>query len=127
MQPVSILNLFFAHRQRRHDQYATHGDTIQKEQLRYLLHAARNTEIGKRYDFAGIKSYADFASRLPVIDYEGIKPYVDRMLHGENNLIWPSRIKWFAKSSGTTNDKSKFIPVRHGSRQRCPYLGRLYF
>ena len=123
MQPVSILNLFFAHRQRRHDQYATHSDTIQKEQLRYLLHAARNTEIGKRYDFAGIKSYADFASRLPVIDYEGIKPYVDRMLHGENNLIWPSRIKWFAKSSGTTNDKSKFIPVSDECLKRCHYQG----
>ena len=110
MRSPSIFNLYFVRRQHAHDRYAVAGDTIQKEQLHYLLHTARNTEIGKRYDFAGMKSYADFASRLPVIDYEGLKPYVDRMLHGENNLIWPSRIKWFAKSSGTTDAKSKYIP-----------------
>ena len=111
MRSPSIFNLYFSRRQHSHDRYAEHGDTIQKEQLNYLLHAARNTEIGKLYGFSDIKSYSDFASRIPIIDYEGIKPYVDRMLRGENNLIWPSKIKWFAKSSGTTNDKSKFIPV----------------
>ena len=92
MRSPSIFNLYFSHRQHSHDRYAEHGDTIQKEQLDYLLHAARNTEIGKRYGFSDIKSYSDFASRIPVIDYEGIKPYVDRMLRGENNLIWPSKM-----------------------------------
>ena len=123
MRSPSIFNLYFVRRQHAHDRYAVAGDTIQKEQLHYLLHTARNTEIGKRYDFAGMKSYADFASRLPVIDYEGLKPYVDRMLHGENNLIWPSRIKWFAKSSGTTNEKSKFIPVSKDILHDTHYRG----
>ena len=123
MRSPSIFNLYFSRRQHSHDRYAEHGDTIQKEQLDYLLHAARNTEIGKRYGFSDIKSYSDFASRIPVIDYEGIKPYVDRMLRGENNLIWPSKIKWFAKSSGTTNDKSKFIPVSSECLKKCHYQG----
>ena len=74
MRSPSIFNLYFSRRQHSHDRYAEHGDTIQKEQLDYLLHAARNTEIGKRYGFSDIKSYSDFASRIPVIDYEGIKP-----------------------------------------------------
>ena len=123
MRSPSIFNLYFSRRQHCHDRYAEHGDTIQKEQLNYLLHTARNTEIGKRYSFSDIKSYSDFASRIPVIDYEGIKPYVDRMLRGENNLIWPSKIKWFAKSSGTTNDKSKFIPVSSECLKKCHYQG----
>ena len=74
MRSPSIFNLYFSRRQHSHDRYAEHGDTIQKEQLNYLLHAARNTEIGKLYGFSDIKSYSDFASRIPIIDYEGIKP-----------------------------------------------------
>lgn len=119
----SFINPFFAGRQHRHDEYATHGDTLQKEQLQYLLRMARQTEFGQEHHFNEIRDYADFAARVPVVDYEGMKPYIDRMLHGENNLIWPSKIKWFAKSSGTTNDKSKFIPVSDECLKKDHYQG----
>ncbi|MCD8288090.1 MAG: GH3 auxin-responsive promoter family protein [Porphyromonadaceae bacterium] len=123
MRLTPIFNLYFGYRQHLHVQYATQGDDIQKEQLRYLLETAQNTEIGGLYGFHKIKTYDDFANRVPVTDYEGLKPYVDRMLRGENRLIWPSKIKWFAKSSGTTNDKSKFIPVSDECLKKCHYQG----
>ena len=73
-----------------------------------------NTEWGKKHDYASIRSYEDFKNRLPIQTYEEVKPYVTRLRAGEQNLLWPSEIRWFAKSSGTTNDKSKFLPVSRG-------------
>lgn len=111
MRFTPFYNCVFSHRQHRHDEYATHGDTLQKEQLQYLFRTAQKTEFGQKHRFGEIRNYTDFAAQVPIFDYEDIKPYIDRMLRGENNLIWPSEVKWFAKSSGTTNDKSKYIPV----------------
>ena len=123
MSSASIFNLYFSRRHRQLDRYAAYGDTIQKEQLQYLLHTARHTEFGQRCHFNNIKSYSDFAAQVPIMGYDDIKPYIERMLRGENNLIWPSKIKWFAKSSGTTNDKSKFIPVSNECLKKCHYQG----
>jgi hypothetical protein len=118
----AILRLFKS-RLKAINEYERYSDTIQNEQLRNLLVQARNTEWGKKYDYGHIKSYEDFASAVPLQDYDDIKPYIEKMLHGESNLIWPEKIKWFAQSSGTTNDKSKYIPVGNTALEHCHYRG----
>ncbi|MDH6304953.1 hypothetical protein M2459_001690 [Parabacteroides sp. PF5-5] len=106
-----VTSQIFVPRQREIERFAHNTDDIQRNQLQSLLQKARNTEWGKKYDFKSIRTYEDFSSRLPLQGYEDIKPYVFRMINGEKNVLWPSIVKWYAKSSGTTNDKSKFIPV----------------
>jgi hypothetical protein len=88
-----------------------------------LVNAARYTEWGRRYDYAGITSPDMFRERVPLQDYTSVKPYVDRMRSGEQNLLWPTDIRWFAKSSGTTNARSKFIPVSREALEDCHYKG----
>ena len=92
---------------------------VQDETLKKLLSTARYTEFGKRYSFEDIVNYEDFKSRVPVHTYEQLFPYINRLLHGEQNILWPSEIKWFAKSSGTTNARSKFIPVSYEALDSC--------
>ena len=94
---------------------------VQNELLEHLLHTAKNTEIGKQYDFASISTYREFAERVPVTSYEDNHLQIERARKGESNIFWPSPIKWFAKSSGTTNSKSKFIPVSSDSLEHCHY------
>jgi hypothetical protein len=89
--------------------------------LEHLLHTAKNTEIGKQYDFASISTYREFAERVPVTSYEDNHLQIERARKGESNIFWPTPIKWFAKSSGTTNSKSKFIPVSSASLENCHY------
>jgi hypothetical protein len=86
-----------------------------------LISAASQTEWGRKHHYHSIKHYKDFASRVPLQDYETIKPFIERMMKGEQNVLWHSDIKWFAKSSGTTSDKSKFIPVSAESLNDCHY------
>ena len=94
---------------------------VQNELLEELLHTAKNTEVGKQYDFASINSYREFADRVPVTNYEDSQQQIERARKGESNIFWPTPIKWFAKSSGTTNSKSKFIPVSSASLEHCHY------
>ena len=94
---------------------------VQNELLEHLLHTAKNTEIGKQYDFASISTYREFAERVPVTSYEVNHLQIERARKGESNIFWPTPIKWFAKSSGTTNSKSKFIPVSLASLEHCHY------
>lgn len=96
---------------------------FQKNTLIELISNSANTEFGKKHDFKSIKSQLDYQNRFKVQDYEAIKPYVERLMKGEQNLLWPSEISWFAKSSGTTNDKSKFIPVSFESIEDCHFQG----
>lgn len=124
MNITDIIKPFFERRWDRLDRFAESGEDISRNELRKLLHQAKDTEIGKLYNFKDIDgNYTKFSERVPIIDYEGVKPYVQRMLNGEQNLIWSSDIKWFAKSSGTTNDKSKFIPVSYDAMRDCHYNG----
>ncbi|HEX2617410.1 MAG TPA: GH3 auxin-responsive promoter family protein, partial [Flavobacteriales bacterium] len=95
----------------------------QLEVFHRLVNAARYTEWGRRYDYAGITSPDMFRERVPLQDYTSVKPYVDRMRSGEQNLLWPTDIRWFAKSSGTTNARSKFIPVSREALEDCHYKG----
>jgi hypothetical protein len=96
---------------------------VQDELLKKLLYTARDTEWGKNYDFRSIRSADTFADRLPVSTYEDLNPTIDRLRRGEHNLLWPEEVKWFAKSSGTTTGKSKFIPMTESSIEDCHYKG----
>ncbi|MEG1616021.1 MAG: GH3 auxin-responsive promoter family protein [Bacteroidales bacterium] len=123
MNTTKLLTFAFQKRLREIDRYATDTLMIQQNQLYRLIMAARNTEWGKKYDYNTIDTYDEFSKRVPLQTYEEVKPYVERMLRGEQNILWGSDIVWFAKSSGTTNDKSKFIPVSREALDECHYQG----
>ncbi|MEO1010584.1 MAG: GH3 auxin-responsive promoter family protein [Bacteroidota bacterium] len=94
---------------------------VQGEVLEQLLAVAEDTEFGKIYDFESISDYETFRERIPVASYEDLEPRIERTRRGEQNIFWPTAIKWFAKSSGTTNAKSKFIPVSAEALEDCHY------
>ena len=94
---------------------------VQAEIFKKLIYAAKDTEWGRKFDYQSINSVEEFKSRVPINDYDGIKPYIERIKSGEQNILWNSDIRWFAKSSGTTSDKSKFIPVSQESLEECHY------
>ncbi len=96
---------------------------VQEEVFRKLISTAQFTEFGKRYSFDDIVNYEDFKRQVPVHSYEQLFPYIDRLLHGEQNILWPGEVKWFAKSSGTTNARSKFIPVTQEALDDCHFKG----
>ena len=123
MNITKIISKTFDSRLKQIDLYASQASEIQNRVLSRLVNQAAQTEWGKKYDYASIRSYEDFRNRLPIQTYEEIKPYVERLRAGEQNLLWPSEIRWFAKSSGTTNDKSKFIPVSKECLQDTHYRG----
>ena len=123
--PIPIVNSlaswFLKKRFHQIDLFLKYPIDVQNELLEHLLHTAKNTEIGKQYDFASISTYREFAERVPVTSYEDNHLQIDRARKGESNIFWPTPIKWFAKSSGTTNSKSKFIPVSSASLEHCHY------
>ncbi|RYF12323.1 MAG: GH3 auxin-responsive promoter family protein, partial [Flavobacteriales bacterium] len=96
---------------------------VQDEWLHTLISSAENTEWGKLYDYRSILTVQQFKERVPIQNYDTLKPYIERMLQGEQNILWPSEIKWFAKSSGTTSDRSKFIPVSEEALEECHFKG----
>lgn len=95
----------------------------QQEVLFKLIAQAKNTEFGNKYKFKTIQSIKDYQERVPLSNYDTLKPYIDRLMRGEQNVLWPSDIRWFAKSSGTTSDKSKFIPVSSEALEDCHFRG----
>ncbi|PIF05194.1 MAG: hypothetical protein CSA36_08070 [Draconibacterium sp.] len=96
---------------------------IQNETLFELINSAKNTDWGKKHDFSKITSIPAFQHALPLQDYNDVKPWVERLINGERDLLWPGEIKWFAKSSGTTSSKSKFIPVTKEAIEFCHMRG----
>ena len=96
---------------------------VQDEVLKKNLLMGRDTEFGKKYSFDDLLRYDDFKERVPISTYEQIFPFIDRTMRGEQNVLWPSEIKWFAKSSGTTNARSKFIPVSPEALEDCHFKG----
>lgn len=96
---------------------------VQSDLLQNLLLIARHTELGQRYDFKSINTYEEFRNRVPIHSYEQFFPYIERLMRGEHNIIWPSEVKWFSKSSGTTNARSKFIPVSPEALENCHFKG----
>ncbi len=123
MNITSIVKRFMKHRIRSIEQYADHAEDIQRGVLRRLLHSAEHTEYGRKYGFSDIRLYESFAQRVPLNDYETLKEYIDRMRHGEADVLWKGHTLWYAKSSGTTNDKSKFIPVTQRGLKHIHYAG----
>ena len=101
--------------------FMKYPNEVQNELLHYLLKTASKTAFGKQFDFKTIKSYAVFKDRVPICTYESIESEIERCRRGEQNIFWPSPIKWFAKSSGTTSSKSKFIPVSTEALENCHY------
>lgn len=119
----SLFSWYFRKRWTELEAQIRMADDVQQNTLMQLVADAKNTEYGKQFGFASINSYEDFRNQVPITDYEGIKPYIERTMKGEQNLIWHSDIRWFAKSSGTTSDKSKFIPVSFEALDLCHYQG----
>lgn len=123
MSITNIARKFLAPRLKELERYAAHGVEIQAEMLKYLTQSAKDTEYGRRHIFGSITSYESFAANVPVNTYEDLKDGIDRMRHGEPSVMWPGVVKWYAKSSGTTNDKSKFIPVSREGLRNMHYQG----
>ncbi|MFT4699022.1 MAG: phenylacetate-coenzyme A ligase PaaK-like adenylate-forming protein, partial [Flavobacteriaceae bacterium] len=117
----SIASWFLKKRIHQIELFLKYPIDVQEELLKSLLQIAKNTELGKKYDFDSIKTYQEFTERIPITTYEEIEPLIERSRKGENNIFWPTPIKWFAKSSGTTTSKSKFIPVSNESLEDCHY------
>ena len=101
--------------------FMKYPNEVQEELLLNLIRTAERTIIGEKYQFESINSYQTFAERIPVSTYEDLEPLIEQTRKGEANILWPSPIKWFAKSSGTTNAKSKFIPVSSDALENCHY------
>ena len=96
---------------------------VQNEELKKLIQISKNTEFGKQYEFSSIDSYETFKERIPSFTYEEFFPIINKTINGNQNIFWPEKIKWFAQSSGTTNSKSKFIPVSNSSLDNCHFKG----
>jgi hypothetical protein len=117
----SIASWFLKKRFHQIELFLKYPNEVQNELLHQLIDIAKDTEIGKLYDFKSIKNYSTFTERVPVSTYEDYQDVIERSRRGEHNIFWPEPIKWFAKSSGTTNAKSKFIPVSEESLEDCHY------
>jgi hypothetical protein len=115
----SIISWFLKKRKHQIELFLKYPIDVQHELLLKLVNTAKKTEFGEKYDFSFIQNYNDFANTVPIQQYESIEPLIDRCRKGEQNLFWPTNIKWFAKSSGTTNAKSKFIPVSDEALEYC--------
>ena len=123
MSFTQIIRKVFEPRQKALEKHQSGGKALQRAVLEHLIHTAKDTEYGREHGFATTKGYEDFVKYNPVNTYEELKGQIDRMRHGERNILWPGRVKWYAKSSGTTNDKSKFIPVSDEGLQKIHYAG----
>ena len=123
MNITSIAGKLFLPRQKQLESYLSHGEELQHEVLKKLIERGKDTEYGRKHLFNNVNSYEDFISNVSVNTYEELKGDIDRMRHGEENVLWRGQVKWYAKSSGTTNDKSKFIPVSQDGLNHIHYQG----
>ncbi|MBQ0057808.1 MAG: GH3 auxin-responsive promoter family protein [Bacteroidales bacterium] len=118
-----IYKIAFRKRTRQLRKYVTEPIELQEEQLSFLLRRGRRTSFGKNYGLSKDMTYEEFAKRVPLHTYDEIKPWIEQMLTGKRNILWPGLCRWFAKSSGTTSDKSKYIPVTSDCLHRTHYRG----
>lgn len=123
MSITSLLGGVFKSRQTHIDAYTHNSEEIQRRVMTHLVQQGQRTQYGKTWGMNNVRTYEDFANRMPVTTYEELKGPIDRMRHGEADVLWPGVVKWFAKSSGTTNDKSKFIPVSADGLKNIHYKG----
>lgn len=118
-----LMGMYLAAKSRSLRSAITHPHERQRKWFRYLMSRARGTEFGKEHGLRHARTPADFAKQVPVQDYESLRDGIHRMMMGQENVLWPGRVKWYAKSSGTTSDRSKFIPVTRENFQRCHAKG----
>jgi len=119
----SVISWLIKKRIHQIELFKTYPIDVQKELIGKLISTARNTEWGKKYGYESISTINDFKNRVPLSKYEDLEPIIKRLREGESNLLWPEETKWFAKSSGTTAGKSKFIPMSQSSIEECHYKG----
>jgi len=119
----SILTWVIKKRIHQIELFKKYPHDVQDEVLKKLVGFARYTDFGQKYAFDDLINYEDFKRRVPVHTYEQLFPYIDRQMRGEQNVLWPTETKWFAKSSGTTNARSKFIPVTPEALEDCHFKG----
>ncbi len=119
----ALVSFLIKKRLQQIDLFRENPRMAQLEVFHHLVQTARYTEWGRKYGYADISDPDEFRRRVPLQDYEQVKPYVARLRKGEQNLLWPTDTKWFAKSSGTTSDRSKFIPVSREALEDCHYKG----
>ena len=123
MNTTRLVSCYFNHRRKEIARYDHQAEALQMQVMRRLVHTAAHTEWGQAHDFSQISTYEQFAAAQPVNNYDDLKGYIDRMRHGERDVLWKGAVRWFAKSSGTTNDKSKFIPVSTQALRDTHYRG----
>jgi hypothetical protein len=119
----SVFTWFMKKRIHQIELFQKYPNEVQEEWFERLISSAENTEWGKQHHYKNISTVNQFKEQVPIQTYETLYPYIARMLAGEQNVLWGSEIKWFAKSSGTTNDRSKFIPVSEESLEECHFKG----
>jgi hypothetical protein len=119
----SIFTWIMKKRMHQIELFVKYPHEVQEEWFQNLISSAQHTEWGKEHGYSSIYNQRQFKERVPIQNYDTLKPYIERMLKGEQNVLWPSEIKWFAKSSGTTSDRSKFIPVSEESLEECHFKG----
>ena len=118
-----LMRWYLSPRKKKIERYSDSARQIQEDKLMKFLHRASRTEWGKKYGFDTIKSYADFAARVPVCSYDDLQESIERMHQGERDVLWPGRVRFFAKSSGTTAGRSKFIPVTSEGLRNMHLMG----
>jgi hypothetical protein len=119
----SILTWVMKQRIHQIELFMKYPHDVQEELFKKLMENAQTTQFGAEYGFRDIKNYEQYRRRVPISTYENFYPYIQRLMRGEQNILWPSEIKWFSKSSGTTNQRSKFIPVSEEALQECHFKG----
>ena len=122
---MSVLNAVFSWfmKKRIHQMelFMKYPIEVQEDVRRRLIDAAENTVWGRSYGYSSIRTAQQFSERVPISTYEDLQPFIERIMRGEQQVLWPSEIRWFAKSSGTTNDRSKYIPVSEEALEDCHY------
>ncbi|HEY0741473.1 MAG TPA: GH3 auxin-responsive promoter family protein [Chryseosolibacter sp.] len=119
----SILTWVMKKRIHQIELFMKYPHDVQEELFRKLLINGETTQFGNQFGFSDIKNYDQYRERVPIHTYEKMFPYIQRLMRGEQNILWPSEIKWFSKSSGTTNQRSKFIPVSEEALEECHFKG----
>src|SRR3569833_2275880 len=119
----SVFTWFMKKRIHQIELFMKYPNEVQEEWFEQLISGSEISELCRKYHYKSIENLHEFKERVPIQNYDTLKPYIERMLKGEQNVLWPSSIRWFAKSSGTTSDRSKFIPVSEESLEECHFKG----